>query len=213
MDWYIWNTRVIYIVVMTLSFALVSVGLAALYFGVRYYLVRSRGRTSVFGKRNRGEAAIDLFVTGVVFTIVMSSLSYWAGRMVSDVLGLSSGANPLVRLVLSTAIIVWVPFLFIAIVARIAADFGDLSESGSVFAREAMALSGNLFLIEAALMTGVYFLLLSYLGDPYLRILSEMSSILMLSYAVLVLFAFQKSMARTQLKWRRESDSPNQNMQ
>ena len=213
MDWYIWNTRVIYIVVMTLSFALVSVGLAALYFGVRYYLVRSRGRTSVFGKRTRGEAAIDLFVTGVVFTIVMSSLSYWAGRMVSDVLGLSSGANPLVRLVLSTAIIVWVPFLFIAIVARIAADFGDLRESGSVFAREAMALSGNLFLIEAALMTGVYFLLLSYLEDPYLHILSEMFGILMISYAVLVLFAFQKSTSRTKLKWRRETDSPNQNRQ
>ncbi len=131
----------------------------------------------------------------------------------SDVIGLSFGANPLVRLVLSAAIIAWGPFLFIAIVARIAADFGDLKEGGCVFAQEAMAFSGNLFLVEAALMTGIYLMLLFSIGDPYLRILSEMVSILMLSYAVLVLFVFQKSMARTQLKWRRESDSPNQNRQ
>ena len=212
-DWYIWNTRVAPLVVITSLFAITSVGLASLYFGVRYYLVRSRGRTSVFGKRTRVEAAIDLLVTGTVFTIVMSSLGYWAGRLVSDVLGLSSGANPLVRLVLSTAIMAWVPFLFIAIVARIAADFGDLRESGGVFAREAMAFSGNLFLVEAALMTGIYFMLLSYLGDPYLPILSEMFVILMFSYAVLVLFAFQKSTARTKLKWKGESDSSYQNTQ
>ncbi|MBY8998727.1 MAG: hypothetical protein KGD60_13435 [Candidatus Thorarchaeota archaeon] len=206
-SWYIWNTQGIYLVVMVSFFAITSVGLASVYFGVRYYLVLSRGRTSVFGKRTRVEAAIDLLVTGAgLFIIIIPSWSYWSGALVSEVLSLSSGANPLVRLVLSTAIIAWMPFLFIAIIARLAADIGDLRQGDSVFAQEVITFSGNMFLIQAALMTGIYYMLLSC-TDPYMLFLREMFAILGLSYSVMVLFVFQKSTAGAKLKLRKETES------
>ena len=192
-------------VIITLAsyFAIISVGLASMYFGVRYYLVRSRGRTSVFGNRTRVEAAIDLLVTGAgLFIIIVSSL-YLVGRLGSDIIVRSYGAAPLFRLVLSIAITAWVPILLIALVARIAADIGDLKERDSDFAQEAMVFSGYLFLIGAALMTGIYFMLLSYL-NPYLTIVREMFMTLMFYYAALVLFAFQTSTAGAKLRGRKE---------
>ncbi|TET09596.1 MAG: hypothetical protein E3J86_07680 [Candidatus Thorarchaeota archaeon] len=199
----IWNMHGIVLVIIASYFAIASVGLASVYFGVRYYLVRSRGRISVFGKRTRVEAAIDLLVTGAgLFIIIVSSL-YFFGRLGSDIIVRSYGAAPLFRLVLSIAITAWVPILLIALVARITADIGDLRERDSDFAQEAMVFSGYLFLIGAALMTGIYFMLLSYL-NPYLTIVREMFMTLMFSYVALVLFAFQTSTAGAKLRWRKE---------
>ncbi len=201
----IWNMHGIVLVVYASFFAIASVGLASVYFGVRYYLVRSRGYTSVFGKRTRVEAAIDLLVTGVIlFILIIPSWSYWAVVLVREIIGRSYGAEPLFRLVLSIATISWVLVLIIPIFSRIAADIGNLRERGGDFAEEAMVFSGNLFLIGAALMTGIYFMILTDLGS-YIYILYQLEGILMLFYAVLVLFTFQKSTAGAKLRWRKKS--------
>jgi hypothetical protein len=210
--WSRWNTHGIFIVLFVSFAALVSVGLASGYFGTRYYLIRSRGHTSVFGKRIRVEAVFDLVIIGAALFIVLSSWSYWAGHLVSETIYLTSEANPLFRLLLDTAIVAWGQFLVIAIVARIAADIGNLREHASNFTQEAMAFSGDLFLIDTLLMTGIYIMLLTYL-DSYLPILNEMFAIMMLSYTTLILFAFQKSTASIKLKWRKESNRTYQNRQ
>ncbi|MHA2045092.1 MAG: HAAS signaling domain-containing protein [Candidatus Thorarchaeota archaeon] len=199
-----WNMHGIVIVVVASFFAIASVGLASVYFGVRYYLVRSRGRTSVFGNRTRAEAAIDLLVTGTGFFIVLFSWPYWGGELVSIALVMSSGADPLFRFVLSIGFIMWGPLMVIAIVARMTADSRDLRDSDSSSALEAMVFSGYLFVIAAALLTGIYFMLVTYL-DPFLTIVREMFFILMISYAVLVLSAFQKSTTGAMLRWRKEN--------
>ncbi len=121
----------------------------------------------------------------------------------SDVFVASYGTAPHFRLVLSTTTTAWVLILLIALVARIAANIGNLREHDGDFAQEALVFSGNLFLIGAALMTGIYFMLLSYLS-PYLTIVREMFVTLMFSYAALVLFAFQTSTTGAKLRWRKE---------
>jgi len=211
-SWSRWNTHGIFIVLFASFAALVSIGLASGYFGTRYYLIRSRGHTSVFGKRTRGEAVFDLIIVGAALFIVLSSWSYWAGHLVSETIYQTSGANPMIRLLLDTAIVAWGQFLVIAIIARIAADIGNLREHNSNFTQEAMAFSGDLFLIDALLMTGIYIMLLTYL-ELYQPILNEMFAILMLSYTTLIFFAFQKSTASIKLKWKKESHRTYQDRQ
>ncbi len=200
-----WYTNWEFIVIMVSFFGVASVTLASVYFAARYFLVRSGRRTEVLGKRTRVEAAVDLIITGAGFFLVALSWPHLAGQLVTDVLGLISGANPQFRLVLAAAISMWPLFLLIAIVARIAADFGDLKQRGSNFALESTDFSGNLFAVQAAIMTGIFLSLLGTL-DPWSMVLNEMFVILTFSYTAMVLFAFQKSTSRTKLKWRREYD-------
>jgi hypothetical protein len=199
-----WYTHWIFIVVMVSFFGVVSVTLASVYFAGRYYLVRSWGRSEVFGKRKRIEAAIDLIITITGLYLVIWSYPHYTGEMVSNALDLISGTSPQFRIVLAAAISIWPVFLLIAIFARVAADVGDLSKSGSDRALEAMDFSGNMFFVQAGIITGIYLSLLSVI-DPYLPILNEMFVILSFSYAAMVLFAFQKSTSRTKLKWKKES--------
>ena len=208
----LWNTHGILIVLFASFAALVSVGCTSVYFVVRYYLVRSRGNSSVFGKRTRAEAALDLVVVGLGLILVLSSWSYWARALVNEVISLSSGFDLLHGSMLSTAIIAWGQFLIIAIVARIASDLGNLRKHDNIFATKAMVFSGNIFLVGTLFMTGIYIMLLAHL-DSYPSILSQMFSILMLSYACLILVAFQKSTAGTKLKWREETQQVYQKTQ
>ena len=200
----LWNTHALMLVVWVSFLANASVGLALVYFGVRYYLVRSRGRTSVIGKRTRVEAFLDLLVIGVVVSIfLIPTWSYWVEELMSDVVSLSYDADPIFRFVFSIATFAWVLVLLIAIITRIVADLGDLKERGGDFANEVMALSGNLFMIGTALITGIYFMILT---NPisYMPILNKVNVFSILSLAVLVIFAFQKSTAGAKLRWRRE---------
>jgi hypothetical protein len=200
-----WYTQWSIILIVASFSAVVSVALASAYFGVRYYLIRSRGRTEVFGNRTKVEAAIDLIITVIGLNIVLWSWPHWAGDMISNALGLIIGAYSLFRLVLVTALSTWAMFLLLALVARIAANLGALRERGSDFAEEAMEFSGNLFVVQSALMTGNFFSLMTY-QNYYLPPLIEMFAILMLSYTVLIVVAFQKSTSGTRLKWKNKVD-------
>ncbi|MFW9846575.1 MAG: hypothetical protein ACFFD6_07500, partial [Candidatus Thorarchaeota archaeon] len=74
MPWSFIQSFGINIILLFVGFMLIDLGIASLYLGVRYYLVKSEGRITMIGKRHKSETWIDLIVTAVALILLFAGI-------------------------------------------------------------------------------------------------------------------------------------------
>jgi hypothetical protein len=162
MPWGFIQSFGINIILLFVGFMLIDLGIAALYLGVRYYLVKSKGLSTMIGKRHKSEAMIDLIVTAVALILLFASFPV-IGHFID---GLSQWVRNIQfseAIVATTSVVAAVMFLFLAAIARLIADVAGVSKTDSSLSMKSMVFSGHMFVFCVGLMIGVFLVAADYL--------------------------------------------------
>jgi hypothetical protein len=192
-----WNMFGIAIII-DIVFWLLAIGFCAGYFGVRYYLIKSHGRTEIIPKRSRKESFIDLIATvlGLIVAVLMvTSLHYF---LIADFIDWMQYNSFQSTLIVSTELACLILFLFIGIIARAASDLVNLIKRETKFSLKSLAFSGNCFILATVSLFGLSFVahdIVSY----HFYAFYFWANLIMLALAALVVVSFQTITSRIKL--------------
>lgn len=150
------------IISLFVGFMLIAIGTASLYIGIRYYLVKSKGRSTMIGNRHKLESRIDLILTAAALILLFTSFPV-IGYFIDGLLEWARYPQVSVGLVATTSAVAAVIFLFLAATARLVANVAGVSKTDSILSMRSMVFSGHMFVLFLGLMIGCYLVATDYL--------------------------------------------------
>ena len=180
-----------FLIFLNILLWIIAIVLCSAYFGGRYYLIKSRGRTEIIRRRTRKESFIDLICVGVILITAMSTTYYITRYLAPNFIQWLEGTNLQYRFIMLSLFICLIIFFYIGIVARGVSDFANLVMRETEFTLKSMYFSGNLLLLTTAFLFALTFAA----HDFYYR----WDFLLLIALASTVVVSFQTVTARIKL--------------